>query len=239
MWKVPASGQDGSIVPQTGGFVHTREARIAWRLRSAWSRNRGAGVMRARELRQALESEAVLDEFEERDYLGMSRIWACPRALYREVVEGRAAPELRAARLFHEGYLHEGDVLARFAKAGIAVTQQGQEVVAPFDERFRGHIDGALDGALLEVKSVTRQRFERIMDSKWPRRHLDQCEMYMRYGWFARCLIVYKCREDGDLWVVEITPDVARADALEEKAKRVLASVDAGRAPDCTCGKCR
>ncbi|MEI6474569.1 MAG: hypothetical protein WCO75_04180, partial [Planctomycetota bacterium] len=50
----------------------------------------------------------------------------------------------------------------RLLEQGIEVTNRQRELIAPWDERFRGHIDGELDGELIEIKSVNDDRFETV-----------------------------------------------------------------------------
>lgn len=189
------------------------------------------------ELRKALEG--VLDEWEERDYLGMSQIWDCPLRLYRGLVYGRRPPGRTGLLYCHEGYVHQRDVLERLERAGIVVSDQERELVAPFDDRFRGHIDGVVGGRLLEIKSVNRRGFEWVMRHGARDRHVDQVQAYLRYGGWGEAAIVYKCRDDGDLWVVEVGRDEGLGDLVEEKARGVLGAVDRGEPPGCECGRCR
>ncbi len=192
----------------------------------------------------------VLSEHEDRNYLGMSSIGKCPRWLYHEMKNGRAAPSYRALRLFHEGYLHEHDLLERLKLAGYAVEMCGFELIAPFDERFRGHIDGVLvemstdidfpGGTLLEIKSVDDQRFAVVQELGALAEHRAQCLCYMRYGGFTSTLIIYKQRSTGELWMVAFQHDEHESGLLEAKAKMILAAVDGkGPLPKCTCGRCR
>jgi len=181
----------------------------------------------------------TLNEHEDRRYLGMSAIGKCARFLYGELVNGREAPSEKSKRYFHEGYLHERDVIERIAEVGVAVEHHNRELIAPFDDRFRGHIDGEIEGDLLEIKSVDDERFCRVMDSGRPfEEHMDQVQMYMRYGGYVRALLVYKCRNTGDVLVKKIERDERRGSALEQKAMAILAAVDAGEPPACTCGHC-
>lgn len=182
----------------------------------------------------------AVEDFEQRDYLGMSQIWKCPRVLYEQFVNGRQEPDRRGRRLCHEGYVHEADVISRLLGGGLVVFHPGKEIVADFDERFRGHIDGEFeDGTLLEVKSVTTTVFAQVMERGPRLEHLDQVRMYLKYGGYERGLIVYKERQYGDLWLCEVWRDEGQEARLEAKARSVLAAVDAGVAPGCECGKCR
>jgi hypothetical protein len=188
------------------------------------------------ELRHALES--TFNEFEDRSYLGMSQIAKCPRYLYSQMVNGCEKPGLQSLRYFHEGYVHEADILERACLAGLAVVNQNRELIAPFDERFRGHIDGEVDGDLVEIKSVNAERFQSILDVGAFFEHMDQCQMYMRYGGYERALIVYKNRDTGVLYVYEMHKSDRHGRRLEEKARGILAAVDDRVPPACTCGRC-
>jgi hypothetical protein len=131
-------------------------------------------------------------------------------------------------------------VIERIREIGVEVTNAQRELMAPFDERFRGHIDGEIEGDLLEIKSVDDLRFGHVMNLGRPfEEHVDQVQMYMRYGGYERALLVYKCRNTGDVLVKELARDERLGLALEEKAHLILAAVDAGEPPACTCGYCR
>jgi len=181
----------------------------------------------------------VLSEHEERTYLGMSSIGRCPRWLYHEMVNGRATPNHRLVRLFHEGYLHERDLLERMKQAGYVVESSQFELVAPFDFRFRGHIDGILDGTLLEIKSVDDDRFHVVQELGALAEHRAQCQCYMRYGSFRDALLIYKQRSTGELYMVCLRYDEQESRLLEAKAKLILKAVDGkGPLPACSCGRC-
>jgi len=195
--------------------------------------------VRAGEIRQLLECDRVLDEWDDsRTYLGMSRIGECPRRLYEDFVDGRERPGIAGLRYCHEGYLHEADIVGRLEKAGIPVANRGRELVAPFDPRFRGHIDGEIGGDLLEIKSVTPEKLNEVRLNGPLPAHRDQAQIYMRYGRYGQAWIVYKARADGSVWVCSIRRDDRRGAELEDKARAILAAVDAGQPPACECGRC-
>jgi hypothetical protein len=181
----------------------------------------------------------VLSENQERNYLGMSSIGSCPRRLYFEMKNGRAMPGPSLKRLFHEGHLHEQDLLARLQQAGYVVDLYQLELVAPFDARFRGHIDGVLDGTLLEIKSVNDQRFMIVQDLGALAEHRAQAQIYMRYGGFAEALLIYKQRSYGELYFVALRHDEHESALLEAKARMILNAVDGkGALPACSCRRC-
>ncbi len=197
-------------------------------------------TMNADTLKKILDDSAS-DRFEpDRRYLGMSAIGGCPLKLWREMTYGRDTPDAQALRYFHEGYLHEDDVVARLAKAGVKIENRQARLIAPFDERFAVHIDGTLDGKLIEIKSVNEGRFTEVeIGGKPLREHAAQCQIYMRYSGYGAALIIYKERNKGLVRVIELTRDEAEGERLERKAKEILSSVDTGVEPACTCGWCR
>lgn len=194
--------------------------------------------MDAIEFRKKLE-DAALGDFEKRNYLGMSQMWKCPRRLLHELRNGRRRPGFRGLVYCHEGLVHQADVVERLDVIGIDLRRREAELVAPFDSRFRGHVDGEVDGALLEIKSLSVNGMENVRFHGPRRRDRLQVQAYMRYGGWERTLIVYKSRDTGRLWVEEILYNESEAQRLEEKAKSVLAAVDGGPVPECTCNKCR
>lgn len=190
------------------------------------------------EMRDRL-TKVLTDEHEERNYLGMSSIGSCPRRLYFEMKNGREMPGPTLKRLFHEGHLHEQDLLARLQQAGYVVDLYQLELVAPFDARFRGHIDGVLAGTLLEIKSVNDERFMIVQDLGALAEHRAQAQIYMRYGSFADALIIYKQRSYGELHVVMLRHDEKESRLLEMKVQLILKAVDGkGPLPACSCGRC-
>lgn len=196
--------------------------------------------MEAKVLRRVLDG-SIADEWDDgRDYLGMSVIGQCPRHLYDRMVNGRRKSGRRNVRRCHEGLIHEADVIKRLEAADVPVVNRGRELVGPFERRFLGHIDGEVDGDLLEIKTVEDLgALQNVMDRGARPRDRDQMQAYMRYGGYERALIVYKCRADGDMWVVEVWRDDAEGGRLEEKARVVLEAVDSGEPPACVCGRCK
>lgn len=200
-----------------------------------------ATAMSAAMLRRQLEGSLVLDEFDcQRTYLGMSRIGECPRRLYNELVYGRKQAGPVTRRYCHEGYLHEKDIIERLNKAGLIVDNCGRELVAPFDERFRGHIDGELDsGTLLEIKSVSPHKFNEVRSTHMLlSQHTAQVQMYMRYGHYRCAYVIYKCRDDGQIFIVVVDINERAGERLEQKARHILQAIDAGESPACQCGEC-
>jgi hypothetical protein len=141
--------------------------------------------------------------------------------------------------LFHEGYVHERDIVSRLQSAGMVIENCQRELVAPWDDRFRGHIDGEIAGELFEIKSVNAERFEWVVTRGALSEHVDQVQLYMLYGSYPSAILIYKNRETGGLWIERWFYNESHARALEERARSILLAVDRRNPPVCTCGRCR
>lgn len=200
---------------------------------------------------QGLREKSGLEK--QRNYLGMSGIGQCPRKLYSDFVEGRTGASDQQHWYCWTGYLHEAAVIKLLAEeqggggAGEKELLRQVEVVAGYDERFRGHVDYVLSERVIEVKSVGWEKFLKIREDGWPQyEHRCQVQMYLRHGGWARGLVIYIARDvphrefDGPpFWVFEVEPDEVLADRMDKKAKEVLAAIDRREPPACTCNWCR
>jgi hypothetical protein len=176
-----------------------------------------------------------------RDYLGMSAIGKCPRQVVRDYLYGKQEITLQAHQMCYGGNLFEADLRNRLNDLGFKVTKVGFEVVADFDPRLRGHIDGELfDRDLLEAKSVTRAKFEKIRQTHMAlTEHFAQVQLYLKYGPWERCWLVYVCRETLEHEVIKVNYLHTQAIKYELKASRILAHIDARTMPECECRWCK
>jgi hypothetical protein len=174
-----------------------------------------------------------------RAYLGISQVARCPRLAYRSYLEGVDTGSDYAHRMCYAGYLYEKDVLQRLREMRIA-TLNRREVVAKVDDRLRGHIDGVTTwGDLLEIKSVTTSKFDLVSSqARALHEHNDQVQLYMRYGGYKFCWLIYVCRESFEHKVIRVRYDEAKGVALEQKALRILEAIDQRKMPKCECGYC-
>jgi hypothetical protein len=173
---------------------------------------------------------------EDRRYLGMSRISECPRRLYFEVLNGTPATESDKLR-FYAGYLWERDVVSRLKSLGL-YSANSREITA-LGGRFVGHTDGEIEGDLLEIKSVTSNKYERLLrDKRLPSNHFRQIQTYMLHGKYQRAFVVYVVRDMGDIHVEEVRCIPKIGETMTEKARRILSAIDAGNPPQCECGNC-
>jgi len=199
--------------------------------------------MNAMDVKTALRDDLLShSRFEaQRKYLGMSRLGECPLRLYRECLNGRGhEANERAARRAARGYLFEGDMIARLTQAGVYRPDSMREVKADFDARLRGHTDGeSVDGDLIEIKSCRSETFERVVQERRAvGAHYDQTQLYLRYGGYGHGMIVYVNTETYDDFVVDVWPSENTQGKLIAKARMVLAAIDNGEPPICTCGRC-
>jgi hypothetical protein len=177
---------------------------------------------------------------EKRGYVGISNIGKCPRRAYLDLTQGQRMSD-DGHRMCYAGYLFERDALARLAAAELARPTSSWEVIAPWDARVRGHTDANTSwGDLLEIKSVTKFKFDMLLEKSRPlHEHIDQVQLYMRYGSWRRAWILYVCRETFEHRVFEVRYDDRLAEKLEEKLKALVRAVDEKKAPMCECRRCK
>lgn len=174
-----------------------------------------------------------------REYLSVSHISECPRKVAREFRDGFSV-ESHTHHMCYAGYEHEQNMLKMLGDLEM-LEQTGVEVVSPFDERLRGHMDAVWDGNVIEIKSVSRNVFDKVAKKTdkalW--KHFVQVQLYMRYSGLRRALIIYRCRETYQHMVIAVPYIEHQAVKFEEKAEFILRKLDAGELPDCECGMCK
>ena len=183
-----------------------------------------------------IEKQSGLDQ--NRDYLGISKIGKCPRAVYREYINGiEIFPD--SHRMCFAGYQQEKSILGLLTADGI-ISQVGIEVVAPFDPRLKGHVDAVSnDKELIEIKSSTRRTFDKILEThRCSSEHFTQIQLYMRYGGWDTTFVIYRCRETYRHEVIKVPYISHTAERFENKAKMILEHIDRKEPPACECGRC-
>lgn len=177
-----------------------------------------------------------------RDYLGISKISGCPTRVYDEFKNGTTASE-QTYRMCYAGYEQERLIFNMLNKIGFArlPSIEHREVVAPFDNRLRGHIDAeTYNGDLLEIKSVSTFKFQKIIRAGTALdNHMVQVQLYMLYGWWKRTIIVYRCRETYEHFIAEVLFNPGDAGNYEVRAGNILRSIDDNKKPMCECGHCK
>lgn len=179
-----------------------------------------------------------------RSYLGMSRIGYCPCQLYFELLQEQ--PPLQDGSYWRSwlGLVLEnavGDLL------DLQVERYAPELIASFDNRFKGHVDFHTpdEQLLIEFKTVTWNAFHRIrVESVYPDSHAAQVQAYLQHGPWQQAVLVYMARDIPNdrqghipLWTFDIYPDQTIGESLDAKARMVLDAYDARVAPNCTCGR--
>jgi len=117
------------------------------------------------------------------------------------------------------GYAFEAAVKERLFEEQAPLFRR--EVVADFDDRFKGHVDYVLkDGTLVEIKTVTWAAFCRLGEHvphvpRW--RDVGQVGLYAHHGRFTDAVIIYIPRDvDYDIYLRYIEAR-KRRNALEER----------------------
>lgn len=210
---------------------------------------KGAGkTLNIHEIEQHLRESAGAEWDGDRSYLGMSRLWMCPRGLFFEMKDGQPRPDAEGMLRCHEGYVHERDILDRLNATNIHLHHEGREIVAAKDGRIRGHVDGIIaigqHGristprlAIVEIKSVLCFDGRPVV----PRhKDIEQVQAYMHFdATIPTAILIYKSRTSGEIKVFFIPYDRETGIPLEKKALSTLRAVDDNKAPSCECGRCR
>lgn len=171
-----------------------------------------------------------------RNYLSISHVSGCPRRAMREYMEGFPVTE-HTYEMCYAGYENERSVLEILHTVLI---RNPVEVVAPFDERLKGHLDAmTTEGDVVEVKSVNQRKWEKIIKERRPLfEHFAQVQLYMRYAKRERTFLIYRNRETYEHKVLQVPYSEERARHIENKAKKILNAIDSGVLPECECGYC-
>jgi len=190
----------------------------------------------------------ILDQIEKesglelaRTYLDISKIAGCPRAAVNEYNSG-LTPTPTGHRMAYAGYEQERSIARLLCNAGVFQEgSAGREVVAPFDDRLRGHIDGlTINNELLEIKSLSIKKFEMLQAANLPlKNHVVQTQLYLRYGHWKKAFLIYRCRDTYEHAVMPITYNEDMAVRYERKAKQILQAIDDCVLPPCTCSHCK
>ena len=198
--------------------------------------------MNAAILRHALEDWTRANSgWGMRPYLGMSQLDRCPALVYDQMTGNGHETGVLQAMAFYDSQVHKRDLIARLNAVGMYAPIE--EIVAPWDDRFRGHPDGQVvtqsSRAVLQIHTMVGDKFEELREHGYPRQaHYYQVQLYMLYGGLGEACILYKCRETGRVWPIAVVAQRSVQEDLEGRARRLLAAVDANRKPTCVCGRC-
>ena len=168
-----------------------------------------------------------------RTYIGMSHLSECLRKQYFDYRDGLTPTDQSYLGAF-AGYTFERIEKDILGEIGI-IQEVEREIVAPFDNLVRGHIDAeTVDGDLCELKSVNARKFERV-EAGPLKEHIEQVQAYMHFGGYKQTLLVYVCRDtfDHKVFTINYRPDVG--EQLEWNAKVLVDAIHNNTPPACTC----
>lgn len=196
-------------------------------------------LMQARELQERLLEYTVAHSGHDpaRDYLGMSQISREEDDLLDQLRGKQQEPSREEHLLLDLGHLFTHDIKRRLEEAfkdgedEVTFDLDEQEIVADFDERFRGHADGLMHASdqdiLLEVKAVTHEKLDQVRNSgRLPRPDYDQIQMYLAHSGLDEAHVIYVGRDTGEIYVHYVKPQKHIIDKLNTKAKRILERFD-------------
>lgn len=198
-----------------------------------------------------LAQEDAAQAHPRRTYLGMSSIGhPCSRKLWYDfhdpIAERHDAATLRR---FEDGDRSEAVLIRRLrAVSGVQLwtvdpESGGQFEYTDFDGKFAGHLDGVILGILQapktphvwEAKCVNEKKFAKLRElkdslgeksafEKWDYVYWAQAQVYMRYAELDRHYLTV-CTPGARAWdSCRTNFDKAAAEALREKAKRIIES---------------
>lgn len=169
---------------------------------------------------------------ERRPYIGLSTIIDCPAEIYRRFFDSTPASVRRRLKT-KASYEIEENLKARLRSMG--AYSAGKEI-SLFEGLVKGHTDGEVFGALLEIKTVPLDDY--LPGSKLPIRTFWQVQAYMKYGPYELAHVLYYSRENGLFRFFEVDPHAPTMNVIEGKLERIARAVRTQTTPACECGKC-
>lgn len=172
---------------------------------------------------------------EHRPYIGLSTLADCERAIYNRFFNRTGVP--LAERLKHKAaHEIEENIKARFRAMGI---YSGPRKIVLHGGLVRGHTDGGILGALLEIKTVPMEEHIPASAPKIPFKVKYQSQAYMHYGSYDMTLVLYYARASGAFRIFELLKDRSFGHVIDEKVSRLVEAVTNQKQPACECGRCR
>jgi len=180
----------------------------------------------------------MVGEATPRLYLGLSEIGhKCPRWLwYAHKGTPAIAPEGRVLRLFRTGNIIEAAIINDLRSIGLTVTDQQREVCIVHDDiTLKGHIDGIVEGQLLEIKSTAEKYFKQLIKSgyeKWNPKYKAQIHVYMVLCELKECMVIVENKNDSSLYIETLKLD---RDYVTNLLIDVFAAITSIETPERTC----
>ena len=117
----------------------------------------------------------------------------------------------RVIRLFRTGNIIEDAIINDLESIGIEVTDRQREVeIVNGDIVLKGHIDGIINGQLLEIKSAAEKYFKQLLKvgyEKWNPKYKAQAHVYMVLCELTECMVIVENKNDSTLYIETLKLD--------------------------------
>jgi hypothetical protein len=191
-------------------------------------------IIKAETLLEAFDRETAMScGHEERvGIFSMSSLYLSEQEILQRIKDGVEMNERQRLKLYLGTHCEKG---IRERLEAVCSKDFGRwippRLVTAFNGRLTGHIDGGIDKALVEIKTVPN---EAVLSEMKLRRTIPfkveaQINSYMLWGPFERTLLIYEERENGTHWISEHFPNKNLQRDLHFKAKYILDALDAGQ----------
>ncbi len=172
-------------------------------------------------------------------YIGMSQLHGCAQEIYKSYFFPMN-PSYNDYRNSYRGYFFEREMKKILIESGVMEQDSERELFAPNSERISGHTDGEThDGILIEIKSVSQEKFERIRnDGKLPYKIFHQCNTYMGYGNYNKCKCIVFSTGTFEHIILDVNFNYKIFGDAQTKANYILGCIDSEKVPHCNCRNC-
>jgi len=155
----------------------------------------------------------------------MSSLGLPEHEIIKQFREG-SIPDDETRLKYYQGTIAERGLRLRLMelhRSGRLVFEEPREIRA-FDGLLVGHTDGAVDGVVIEYKTVPTAEIlqEVISRHKLPWRVYTQIQAYMLWGPYPSGMVIYECRSGGRPWIHEVARDSRVQQTLHDKARQLV-----------------
>lgn len=188
-------------------------------------------IIKAETLQDLLDKETALQcGHEERvGIFSMSQLYLSEQDLLQKIKDGTQMNDRQKLKLYLGTHCEKGirERLEAICSKGFGRWSPPRLITA-FNGRLTGHIDGAIDKILVEVKTVPNEAVLSEMRSRKtiPFKVVSQFNSYMLWGPFEGTLLIYEERENGTHWITYHYPNKSLQRDLHFKAKFILDALD-------------
>ena len=190
-------------------------------------------ILRADKLHTMLDQETAVQSGHEerRGILSMSHLHLSDAEILQQFRDGVQMDGRQKLKLYLGSLCERGirERLKAICAAGAGVWTDPKEIKA-FGGRLTGHIDGAIDRTLVEIKTVPTVKVldEMKLRPTIPFKVESQINSYMLWGYYERTLLIYEERESGTHWITEHFPNKHLQRDLHFKAEFILKTLAGG-----------